>query len=102
MNIKDVAKICKALGTENRLQIVQMLIDGELCACKILETLDITQPTLSHHMKILLECDLIHARKEGKWTYYSLNCGILSAYREFIDSLTCCDRKDDARNCCCK
>ena len=53
MNTIDVALICKALGDTNRLQIVQMLVDGEKCACKLLEQFEITQPTLSHHMKIL-------------------------------------------------
>lgn len=53
MNAKEVAMICKALGDANRLEIVQMLSDGEKCGCKILEKFEITQPTLSHHMKTL-------------------------------------------------
>ena len=53
MDTIDVASICKALGDSNRLQIVQMLSDGEKCACRLLEHFEITQPTLSHHMKIL-------------------------------------------------
>ena len=53
MNTIDVALICKALGDSNRLQIIQMLSDGEKCGCKLLEAFEITQPTLSHHMKIL-------------------------------------------------
>lgn len=52
MNTMDVALICKALGEANRLEIVQMLSDGEKCGCKLLERFEITQPTLSHHMKI--------------------------------------------------
>ena len=43
----------KALADPTRLEIVDMLSCGELCACKILERFQITQPTLSHHMKIL-------------------------------------------------
>ena len=53
MNTVDVALICKALGDSNRLQIVQMLSEGEKCGCKLLEAFEITQPTLSHHMRIL-------------------------------------------------
>ena len=56
MNAMDVALICKALGDANRLEIVKMLSDGEKCGCKLLERFEITQPTLSHHMKILVEC----------------------------------------------
>ena len=47
--------ISKALGDETRLAIVQMLSDGEKCGCKLLERFAITQPTLSHHMKTLVE-----------------------------------------------
>jgi DNA-binding transcriptional ArsR family regulator len=66
MNAMDVALICKALGDANRLEIVKMLSDGEKCGCKLLERFEITQPTLSHHMKILMECGLVNARKDGK------------------------------------
>ena len=50
MNAIDVALICKALGDSNRLQIIQMLSDGEKCGCKLLEAFEITQPTLSHQI----------------------------------------------------
>jgi len=84
MNIADVALICKALGDNNRLQIVRMLSEGEKCACRILDAFDITQPTLSHHMKILCECGLVIARKEGKWQHYSINTDVCSEFSEFI------------------
>lgn len=86
----NVVLICKALGDSNRLKIVKMLSNGEKCACKLLEAFEITQPTLSHHMKILCECGLVEARKEGKWSHYSLNCEILSRFKKFISSLDCC------------
>lgn len=85
----DVALICKALGDANRLEIVQMLSDGEKCGCKLLERFEITQPTLSHHMKILVDCGLVNDRKEGKWHHYSLNCETLTNFKSFIDGLTC-------------
>lgn len=90
MNTIDVALICKALSDANRLQIVQMLSGGEKCGCKILERFEITQPTLSHHMKVLCECGLVESRKEGKWSYYSLNCETLHSFKDFIGSLFCC------------
>ena len=78
MNTKQVAIFFKALGDENRIQILKMLHTGEKCACKLLEALNITQPTLSHHMKILCDAGIVKGRKVGKWTYYSLNCeGVL-------------------------
>ena len=73
MNTIDVALICKALGDSNRLQIIQMLFDGEKCGCKLLEAFDITQPTLSHHMKLLCDCGLVDSRKDGRWMHYSIS-----------------------------
>lgn len=89
MNAMDVAVICKALGDSNRLQIVQMLSAGEKCGCRLLEAFEITQPTLSHHMKILCECGLVNDRKEGKWHYYSLNCEMLTGFKKYIETLSC-------------
>lgn len=63
MDTRDMILICKALSDTNRLEIVQMLSDGEKCGCKILDKFDITQPTLSHHMKILVDCGLVNDRK---------------------------------------
>lgn len=90
MNAIDVSLICRALGDANRLQIVEMLAGGEMCACKLLERFEITQPTLSHHMKILCECGLVDVKKEGKWSHYSLNCETFLAFRGFISGLACC------------
>jgi ArsR family transcriptional regulator len=69
----DTAKILKAIAEPKRLRIMDMLSCGELCACKILEEFHITQPTLSHDMKILVEAGLVNDRRVGKNTYYSLN-----------------------------
>lgn len=89
MHEMDIALICKALGDTNRLKIVEMLSDGEKCGCKLLEAFEITQPTLSHHMRILCECGLVEGRKDGKWTHYSLNCETLTAFKAFISALSC-------------
>ena len=97
MNTMDVAVICKVLGDSNRLQIVQMLSDGEKCGCKLLEAFEITQPTLSHHMKILCECGLVNDRKEGKWHHYSLNCDTMQGFKQFIEKLSCV--KEGGCNC---
>lgn len=85
MNTIDIAFICRALGDSNRLQIVKMLSGGEKCGCKLLEAFDITQPTLSHHMKILCECGLVKDRKEGKWHHYSIN---VEVWKDFIDFIS--------------
>ncbi len=70
---EQIAEKFRALGDENRILIITILKTGERCANEILEELDITQPTLSHHMKILCESELVEQRKEGKKIIYSLS-----------------------------
>ena len=69
----DVSKMLKAISDPKRLRIVDMLSCGELCACVILESFRITQPTLSHDMKVMTESGIVLDRREGKNTFYSLN-----------------------------
>lgn len=99
MNTIDIALICKALGDSNRLQIIEMLSDGEKCACKLLERFKITQPTLSYHMKTLVECGLVDERRDGKWCHYSLNGETVAAFKHFISGLADCTEKG---TCDCK
>ena len=85
---KQYAHFFKALSDPNRLMIVDMLSCGELCACVILEKFRITQPTLSHHMKILCDCGLVCGRKEGKWVYYSLDDDAVADALAFLNEVT--------------
>ena len=64
MDYRNDAKLFKALSDENRLQILAQLNNEEKCACVLLEKLAISQPTLSHHMRILAEARLVECRKE--------------------------------------
>lgn len=73
MNNTDTAKVFKAFCDERRLEILELLQSGEKCACKLLEELDISQSTLSHHMKTLCDSGIVASRKDGKWTHYSIN-----------------------------
>ena len=103
MELMQATTICKALADPNRLQIVQLLTEGEKCGCDLLEQLQIGQPTLSHHMKILCDCGLVTARKAAKWSYYSLVCDQWTEFRDFIDAIRCtctCDGKTES-GCCC-
>lgn len=70
---EEAAKIFRALGDETRLNIVGMLEEGELCAADLLKSVSIVQSTLSHHMKILCESGAVNCRREGRWSYYSIN-----------------------------
>lgn len=73
MDYELTAKVFKALGDPKRVQIVDMLSCGERCACDLLEHFEFTQPTLSHHMKLLMNARIVQARKSGTWHNYSLN-----------------------------
>ena len=104
---KKYAQLFKALSDPNRLMIVDMLSCGELCACVILEKFQITQPTLSHHMKNLCDCKLVNGRKEGKWTYYSLNDETVQSFRAFLEEATtmkenCICHETSCEEDCCK
>lgn len=90
------AKVFKALGDPKRAMIVDMLSCGELCACKILEKFEMSQSTLSHHMKLLCGCGLVKGREEGKWTHYSLDGDTVLKTRQFL-----CDITSDKENCIC-
>ena len=94
---KDYAIIFKALGDSTRLKIIEMLLCGELCACDILEAFQITQPTLSYHMKTLTESGLVVSRKEGAWTKYSNNEQLLESVKLFWEHIT-----TQQENCICK
>ncbi len=87
MELSQVSLICKALPDPNRLRIIQLLTYGEQCGCELLDQMQITQPTLSHHMKELEGCGLVSSRRKGKWSYYSLNGNQWTAFRNYIESI---------------
>ena len=103
MTREEVATICKAMSDTNRLRIIEMLTQGEKCGCHLLEELQVTQPTLSHHMKVLSDCNLVSSYKDGKWQHYSINCEKFKEYKDYIASITCnmnpLDR-NDSKVCC--
>lgn len=68
----DHAKVFKAFCDETRLLVLSLLRDGEKCACVLLKRVRVSQPTLSHHMKILVDSGVVVGRKVGKWTFYSI------------------------------
>ena len=81
----EKSRILKALADPKRLKIITMLSNGELCACKILEEFQITQPTLSHDMKVLCDAGLVNSRKEGKWMHYSLNTDCIHDFNVYLN-----------------
>lgn len=89
MDALECTKILKAFGEDTRIQIFEMLRNGKLCACKMIEKFDITQPTFSHHMKILCDCGIVVSEKDWKWTYYSINCDKLNELLTYLGHTKC-------------
>ena len=88
--------ILKALSDETRLKIIDMLSCQELCANEILEEFKITQPTLSYHMKILIEAELVRGNRQGAFMHYSLN---QNKSGELIDFLKHISSEKEECNC---
>lgn len=91
MSYREDVKMIKALADENRLAILELLQDGEKCGCVILEELKITQPTLSHHMKILCDSGIVDSCKEGKWMHYSLSAEGSAKLKILVEHYTLSD-----------
>lgn len=73
INNQEIVKMLKAIADENRLQMINLLSCENLCSCHFVNILEISQPNVSHHLKILKEAGLIKASKRGRWIDYSLN-----------------------------
>ena len=96
MDYELTATIFKALGDPKRVQIMDILSCGEQCACDILAYFDFTQPTLSHHMKVLMQAGLVQSRKSGTWHHYSLNKEKMSELSAILETLL-----QNQRDCIC-
>lgn len=99
--VKEYIEMFKALADENRLRILCMLSCGELCACDIQDSLNLTQPTISHHMKILQQAGLIEVEKRGKWAFYAIKQNQIDALCRFIkDATSKAHEKEEFKNYC--
>ena len=94
----DLDAVFKALASSHRREVIQMLSEAdhgsktccaaeEVCACKISDRLGVSPPTTSHHMSVLRDAGLVSARKDGLWTYYTLNRDVLEEVAQELRSL---------------
>lgn len=91
MDYQNYVQILKAMADPNRLKIIDLLSCGSLCACDILEHFNFSQPTLSHHMKVLQNAGIVSARKDGKWQHYTLNEEFMTSFKKDTDLLLTSD-----------
>jgi ArsR family transcriptional regulator len=71
-----IASLLKALADPVRLRLLSLVashVDGEACVCDLNDAFDLSQPTISHHLKVLHEVGLLDRSKRGVWVYYSVN-----------------------------
>jgi len=87
IHVED-AKVFKAFCDETRLMVLSLLQNGEKCACVLLERVSVSQSTLSHHMKILVDSGVVTARKDGKWVYYSISAAGSENATKILQKLT--------------
>jgi ArsR family transcriptional regulator, arsenate/arsenite/antimonite-responsive transcriptional repressor len=84
-----LAGLAKVLGHPVRLQIVELLsrYSGEVCVCDIEGHFDLTQPTISHHLKVLREAGIVSFEQRGLWVHYTLIPRVLEPLRELLNTL---------------
>ena len=85
----ELARGFQALADPVRLRILSMLASaphGEVCVCDFVRPLGRSQPTVSHHLKVLAEAGLVHGERRGKWVWYSLDPARLAELRSAIDA----------------
>ena len=84
----DLAKVFKALGDPVRLRLMSMIAsrgqDGEVCVCELTPAFDLSQPTISHHLKLLRQAGLIDCERRGTWVYYWVLPGVLNKLAAFL------------------
>ena len=97
---RRIPTVFKAFCDENRIKILKQLLTGEKCACVLLDNLHISQPTLSHHMKILCDSGIVVMRKEGKWAHYSISPEGAAYASECLLSLTSINNSGKDKSCC--
>ncbi len=91
-----------ALADQIRLDVVDLLSDGERCVCELMDQLGLAQSRLSWHLKTLTDAGIIRGRREGRWNYYSLNPDVLGEATAYLEAVAATPRraKRTAKACC--
>lgn len=96
----ELASQFHALSDETRVRIVDLLRSGEHCVCELTEALELSQPLLSFHLKVLKEAGLVRDRRQGRWAYYALSAEAIEAIGGFIRELGKAPRLGKNARCC--
>jgi ArsR family transcriptional regulator len=100
-NLARAAELFHALSDQTRLSILQRLRMGERCVCDLTDALDAAQSRLSFHLKVLKEAGLVTDRREGRWTYYTLDAESLAEVTELVEAMASAPSAAERRSGCC-
>jgi ArsR family transcriptional regulator len=98
--VSRIAQLCNALADQARVEIVARLLDGEKCVCDLTDALETGQSRLSYHLKVLKEAGLVSDRREGRWSYYTLERSAFMEAEELLASLRPKATRTLKINCC--
>jgi ArsR family transcriptional regulator len=88
-------KFFKALGEPTRIKILKLIAEREMCVCELMEVLDMNQPRISQHLKVLKEAGVVSERKQAQWSYYSLCC---EDFHNFVEAFVAFIKTDTKNN----
>ncbi len=94
------AELFHALSDEARLQIIQILLDGEHCVCDLQNHLDVAQSRLSYHLKVLKDAGVVTDRREGRWSYYTLHRDAIVEAERLLAALRPASGRRVIASCC--
>ena len=97
INSEQFVGIMESLSDPIRINILELMMDGEICVCDIVNVTGLSQSKISYHIKILKDSGLISDRQEGRWVYYKLDLQVLSEIQNWIDNLI--QSSKNKRNC---
>ena len=99
-DLPRAAQLFHALSDQTRLAILQRLRFGERCVCDLTDALDAAQSRLSFHLRVLKDAGLVTDRREGRWTYYTLNGESLAEAAELVGEIASAPSAAERRGCC--
>jgi ArsR family transcriptional regulator, arsenate/arsenite/antimonite-responsive transcriptional repressor len=94
------AELFHALSDEARVEIVSVLLGGEQCVCDLMDVVGAAQSRLSYHLKVLKDAGLVSDRREGRWSYYTLQRDAIVEAEAMLASLRPRGRKIGSSGCC--
>ena len=97
INSAQFVGIMESLSDPIRINILELMMNGEICVCDLVKVTGLSQSKISYHIKILKDSGLISDRQEGRWVYYRLDLEVLSDIQNWMGNLI--QSSNNKRNC---